>query len=438
MKKYILACILQFIATGSLCSQNADERIAKLLNQGDWFALDKDYGELKDSLQNDFLKQLTKGLLGYYFNRPNEALEGIETLLAHHSDEMNGQGIQYAILLSTIYGEKGNYGLASQNIEDVLKQYSKEKIGKESWEGLKEIGRFYECLKEVPAPYLTRPDSDIHIPIEIEKVKLPISFEPKGWRGTHILIPVSIHNKSYRFIFDTGAGTSFMSAEMAQEVGVQKLNDSMLINPGTAGAKMGGFGTLPEMKIGPITFHNALVAIAPSNALDSIIKIDAVLGMDFINLFEEIHIYPQEQMIVFPKKGSQLSATGRNLIKVNRSINLKAEIDGEELLLQLDTGNSTGELEKEYYDKHKEELDLIGKRERINGGGFNHVTSKEILRLPSITLTIGDQPVTLADFPISLSEKDSSQETMGNIGMSLVNTAKCFILNLKEMFIKIE
>ncbi len=88
----------------------------------------------------------------------------------------------------------------------------------------------------------------------------------KGWRGTTILIPVTINGKTYRFIFDTGAGTSFMSERFAKEVGVRMLNDSLTINSTLPGAMNGQMGTVENMQIGSMIFHYPLITVAPPNA----------------------------------------------------------------------------------------------------------------------------------------------------------------------------
>ena len=140
-----------------------------------------------------------------------------------------------------------------------LKQQNAEQGMYKSLEG---ICYFYDQLKNIPAPGITCPQEDIIIPVDIEKVKLPTSIEPKGWRGTTILIPVTINGKTYQFIFDTGAGTSYMSQRMAKETGVRILSDSLEINSNLPGAMTGNFGTLENMQIGSITFHNSLITIS--------------------------------------------------------------------------------------------------------------------------------------------------------------------------------
>ena len=97
-----------------------------------------------------------------------------------------------------------------------------------------------------------------------------------------------------------GAGTSFMSERFAKEVGVRILNDSLTINSTLPGAMNGQMGTVENMQIGSMIFHYPLITVAPPNALDSVMRVDAILGMDFINLFDELRIYPKEKKIVFP------------------------------------------------------------------------------------------------------------------------------------------
>lgn len=79
------------------------------------------------------------------------------------------------------------------------------------------------------------------------------------------------------------------------------------------------------MKIGEMSFYNSLVTLLPPNALDSVLRVDAVLGVDFIGLFDEIRICPKRKEVVFPAIASDLPSSGRNLIKMDRTLKLKAE-----------------------------------------------------------------------------------------------------------------
>lgn len=438
MKKIILLLII-FVSVSSF-SQNADERIGTILNQANWFELERNYSELKDSMQVNFLKLMSESMIGYYFNRPNEALESINKLIANHQSEIGGQNaLNMAILSCHIEGLKGNYNTETQNTLSIINQLKQQGAGKETYEGLENMYYFYNKLKDIPSPSVTRPQEDVVVPIDIEKVVLPTSFEPKGWRGTTILIPVTIKEKNYRFIFDTGAGTSAMSEHMAKETGVRILNDSLMVNLGLPGAKTGRMGVLDNMKIGNMDFHNSLISILPPNTLDSIIKVDAILGMDFIGLFDEICIYPKKNKIVFPNIASNPPSYGRNLIKIDRTLKLNGEAYDKELMLHFDTGCSTAGLNYLYYKDHKSALEFSGKREIITGGGFNHINTREVLRIPSFEMRIGDKQVFLKNLIVDTKNYGiEPANDMGIIGMDMINSFDCVIINLKDMFLKLE
>lgn len=437
MKKILF--LLTILVSVPAFSQSADERIGAFLNQADWFGLEKNYPILKDSMQADFLKLMSEALIGYYFNRPDEALQSIHKLLVNHQAEIGGQNaLNMAILACQIDGLKGNYATAAQNSRSIMEQLKQQNAEQGMYKSLEGICYFYDQLKNIPAPGITCPQEDIIIPVDIEKVKLPTSIEPKGWRGTTILIPVTINGKTYQFIFDTGAGTSYMSQRMAKETGVRILSDSLIINSNLPGAMTGNFGTLENMQIGSITFHNSLITIAPPNEFDSIMIVDAVLGMDFIGLFDEVRIYPKDKKIVFPKSSTPLPSYGRNLMKVDRALKLKAQANGETLMLHFDTGNSTAGLFYQYYEKHKAEFESIGKKEKITGGGFNHVVTKDILRLPSFDMEIGDATAHLKNLAVDITPNGIPAEDDGNIGMDMINQFDCVTINLKDMFLKLE
>lgn len=97
MKKVLLLLSL-FISIPAF-SQSADERIGTLINQSDWFGLEETYPVLKDSMQAEFLKLMSEIMIDYYFNRPDEAIDGIRKLLTNHQAEI-GSGMRLIWLSS--------------------------------------------------------------------------------------------------------------------------------------------------------------------------------------------------------------------------------------------------------------------------------------------------------------------------------------------------
>lgn len=439
MKKVIL--FLSFISLLTTASaQKADRRIGELINQSDWFNLEKEYPLLRDSVQTEFLKLLAEIMINNNFNRPQKTLDNIKSLLTNHPKEIGFDNISSMVFLASIIeGQRGNYGKAADNIKTFLDQLKAAGVT----DNLEQYEVFYannNKLRDYPAPSVSRPDKDTEIAITIDPVKLLKPLDGEKSRGLVIKIPVVIHNKTYQFIFDTGAASSFMSEAFAKEVGVQMANDSVLINKGMMGEGYGKSGYLDSMQIGDITFKNVITYISmPNPAVDSIIQIDAVLGMDFMKLVEEFQIYTKEKKIVFPVKRSNLPASGRNLLLTNaNALILKANCGNDPLLFIFDTGNNRADFQYTYYSKYKNEIDKVAIKDSITGGGFGFIRSKEILLVPSIMFNIGNTPVKMKNARVHpLAGNDQTTED-GNIGMDLIKLFSKVTINFKDMFAEFE
>lgn len=439
MKKLLLTAGL-FFTLFSAHSQQADQRIGELLNQSDWFALEEEYPLLKDSMQSACIRLLAETMIANNFNQPQQALESIGKLLEDYQAELGPENAGNLFTLATILdAEAGNYAQAADNLKYFLDQL-KTASPQENIASLEESYHHYSRLRNYPAPSLSRPSADVEIPVSIEEVKLPKSIEKKGFRGTTIHIPVTVHGREYPFIFDTGAASSYFSERFAKEVGVRIIHDSVLINKGMLGASYGMNGYLDSLQVGDITFRNLIVYIGrPNAAVDSVLQVDAVLGMDFIKLAGETQIYPQEQKIVFPARFTPLPATGRNLLldNSNRPV-IKARAGDNRLEFFFDTGNNTADLSYTYYAKYKDRVDAVASKDTVTGGGFGFIRTKEVLRIPCFAFKVGQTPVEIKNIMVSPAPGNDQPLEDGNMGMELVNQFRKVTINLKDMFVELE
>ncbi len=430
---WMIGMICSFL---SVSAQQADARIGDLINKADWFTLEKEYSLLKDSMQMDFLKLLAQTMIATNFNQPQKAIESIHQLLSKHQQEIGfGNSKNLVLLAASIDAEQGLYAKAADGLKNFIDQLKALGIteGRESSIGLYQ---HFNKLRHLPAPSLSRPDKDVVVPISIEKVQLPTSIEKKGWRGTHIYVPVTIHGKEYRFIFDTGAGTTYFSEKLAKQIGIPTVYDSLRISGGAGNAAIGKLGYLDSLQVSDITFRDIPVTIAPVTDIDTVLQVDAILGIDFIKQVGEFQIYPQQGKIVFPAHPTPLPATGKNLLlTTDKCPLLKASSDNDRLMFIFDTGCTTAALYYPYYAKYKEQLDATGVKETNISGGFNLIQKKEILRIPSVSFKIGETPVEMKDIQVSyLPEPDNGPTEDGILGMSLINQYGKVTVNLKDMF----
>ena len=65
MRKIIIVLAL-FLSLFAGHAQNADMRIYELVNSSNWFTLAKEYPQLKDSIQYDFVRLMAEAMLKYF------------------------------------------------------------------------------------------------------------------------------------------------------------------------------------------------------------------------------------------------------------------------------------------------------------------------------------------------------------------------------------
>lgn len=420
---------------------DADKVIGNLINSQDWLALDKALDEMGGDIKQDFLRLMAEAMTAYYLNRPDDALAAIDTLLTGHQDEMGtDNALNMALLMCGIKGQKGEYAAAADYAQSLKDQLSGQAGYEDMATAFGGMSDFYGSLKDLPAPTVERPLGDVTIPYEISRHHVRTTDE--RWRDKDfdlIYIPVEIGGKTRQFIFDTGAGSTFMSERFAREVGVRMLGVPVTINGGYDGAATGQIGTVDSLVVGGIVFRNPMITVAPPNALDSVAAIDAIIGVDFLRLLDEVRIYPEEKKIVFPATSTPLPPTGRNLMIDNNTLRLAATHDGGTMLFHFDTGNPSAGLYHSYYMLHQQQLNAAGTRRKSMSGSFNSVRESEVLVLPSFIIKIGGVPVELNDLEVDVTTQGlQTSGNDGSIGLDLVEQCDCVIVNFNEMYLKVE
>lgn len=415
----------------STYAQEADQLIGELINQNDWFRLEKEYPQMAGQIQSVAVKALSEAMIGAYFNKPEETILLIDSLVAHHQEELGFPNISSLIALKgKLLGEIGRYGESADglyNFLDQIQAFAK----KEDFPAHQQIADYYNVLRNEPAFSVSRPEQDTEVDMTIEK----------AGRGVLMFVPVLIHGKNYNFIFDTGAGSTFMSERFATEVGVRIIRDSLTLQ-GAFSLGQGKQGILDSMMVGDIVFKNAIVSIAnPNPAVDTVYQVDAVLGMDFMRLVGQVDIYPQNRKIVFPVKRDPLPDTGRNMWLYDSGLRLKVFSGDERLCFVFDTGNVRADMFNPYYQKHKEWIDKEGTKDTISGGGFGGVRTLEVLRLPSIPMCLGNTSFDMKNIQVECSASDEGSYQNGedgSLGMDFINLFQRIIINFDSMYLNVE
>lgn len=433
MKK-LTQLLLFILITLSTFGQSADEQIGECLNNSDFFLLDEKYPQLKDEIQTPLLNTLSESVLAATFNRPKEAIPLIDSLLIKHQGELDLNSITNMVMWqANLLFRKGEYCEVSERVKSFFEQIMPY-IDSASVKGIDQTIKYYSAMCGQGKSELVRPAKDCSIPIFIENIEL------EGFRkGQMLYVPATINGKEERFIFDTGcSGGIHMSEEYAKRYGVKVMLDSLMLR-GAHSSNWAKMGILDSLNIGDMTFKNAVVTIAPPNpTVDTIFKIDLVLGSDIMKLAGEIQILPQERKIIFPINKTPLPATGRNMMMTQGDIFLiKSYSEDERLIMILDTGDSSAALDYPYYQKNKDEVEKEGKKGTLSAGGFGGIITSEHYTLPTVPFRIGNKEFMLNDINVGIDPKKQHGRD-GSLGMKFITLFDKVVISFDQMFIEVE
>ena len=422
MKKIIsiLICIIYAL---NLFGQNADQKIGEMINSGNWFELEREYANLKNDVQTPMLKMMSEVMLASYFNRPIELREKLQQLLDNHQEELGFSNLcNMTIMGATIEGFEGNYSLAADMVKGVA-DVVQNATGSLEGTGLLELYNYYNVIREFPAPNIERPFGDVEILFKENSVGL-------------FCLPVQIKDKTFDFIIDTGASFSVISSDLANAIQAQIIDMPVYVEGANEGS--GGYGRrafIDMMQIGAIKINNIIALVNDTPDIDDV-KIDAVLGMDFLKLVNELQIDYTKGVINFPLELTPLPSNGRNII-LDQNVPLLSVTDNNQSpnIFKLDSGNVASELSDLWYSKN---LSYVEKYpiESIQSGSFGGIVQYNIVRVPHYEISIGGTIASFEQIPSKVPATDGVMDSVdGNLGIDLIKKASTFILNFKDMFV---
>lgn len=407
-------------------------RIGQLMNESDWFTLQEEFPLLKDRMTYPSLIKMAEVMLDYYFNRPDEAQVGIAELIAGYANEIPPVNMfGFMALSANIHRGRGRYQESADEAAALL-EFLKENEMEYASGVVEEIRKLGESFIGCPPPAVSRVDKDIELPY----------FLDSAGRGVLMRVPVVVKGKEYNFIFDTGAGATVVSQDLAEGMGVKICKDSILMNEETADwATYGMLGYLDELSLvsGNIVAENLMVAIIkPNEAVDTVYHIDAILGVDILKLLGEFHILPRENKIVFPVEGTPMPETGCNMLE-DGNMWIKLYSGDERLVFTFDTGCVKSEIYSAYYLKHKDHLDEIGVADTQKSGTVGHIGEFEVLKLSDIPLRIGGSEFELHNVDVFMEKSGIDYgRNDGRLGMDFIRAASKIVVNFNDMFVDVE
>ena len=400
-------------------------KVGELLNTSDWFELERIYPAVAANVQTPMLKQMAEALLASNFNRPVEFREKLQKLIAEHQAELGFENVcNMTVIGAMVEGYEGNYAVAADMVKAIAEAV-KAATGSLEGTGLSELLAYYEAVREYPAPVLEKPAEDIKIALT-EKSDL-------------LWIPVVVNGKTYDFILDTGASFTMISQDLANDMGVKIIGDPVFVGGGESTGGYGQRAFIENMNVGPVSFKNVIAFVSENPTDDDPLKVDAVLGMDFIERGGELQIDLAAMTLTIPAQPTVMPASGRNII-LERNIPVveTTAANGNRYTFILDTGASGANLSDLWFAKNAEVAAALPV-ETQNVWGHGGAVQLEIVKIPEYKLTIGTASAEFKDLPATVPANGTvSSSRDGRLGMGLLKQFSKVIFNFEDMVVAFE
>ena len=424
MKRIITIIATLLLSSSAIFAQEADKKVGELLNTSNWFELERVYPVVKDDMQTPMLKLMAEVMLASNFNRPAELREKLQKLIAEHQTELGfGNVCNITVMGAMIEGYEGNYAVAADMVKAIADAV-KSANGSLEGTGLSELLAYYEAVREYPAPILERPAEDVKIALT-EKSGL-------------MWIPVVVNGKTYDFILDTGASFTMISQDLAKDMGAQIISNPVFVRGGESPGGYGQRAFIENMNLGPVSLKNIIAFVSENPSDDDPLKVDAVLGMDFIKRAGEIQIDLSTMTLTIPVQRT-LPLYGRNIIlEVNIPIVEAADVNGNKYTFILDTGASEDNLSDLWFSKNAE---IAAKLPTLNQRTWGHggIVQNQIVKIPEYKLIIDNASADFKEIPAILPANGTASSTRdGRLGMGLLRQFKKAIFNFEDMFVAFE
>lgn len=417
-------------------AQNANQRVAELINSSDLVALSGELPSLRGQVVKP-LQALADALVAYHEGRHEDSNKAIAEL-SEYAPELGSEVVFNMLQLSVYnYLMSENYAEGAQIVDLILQTLPEGDSAAESRESLEATQRWMSALAAKDKVEILRPQVDVSVPFEIREMG----------QGEHIIVRLSTNEGQVQqeAIFDTGCSFSnFISTKAAERMGVEIVAEDIIVRG--FGKGYARLGILPEAKLGDVTIKNMTFLVVDKLVPDNVQvdgMCDMVLGTHVIRKLGEIRIEVQDKLLLLPQEQS-VAPQRRNLFFNAGQYYLLCR-DGEEpLTLHFDTGNVKTQLSSKYFTRFQSKVEAEGGEvERSRSGGFGGVKWCDVRTLPKVKLEVERETLKLDSIAVNLPTNYEDGEPFveeydGSAGVDFITSAQRVTLDLKRMFFRID
>lgn len=417
-------------------AQNANQRVAELINSSDLGALSDELPSLRGLVVKP-LQALADALVAYHEGRHEDSNKAIAEL-SEYAPELGSEVVFNMLQLSVYnYLMSENYAEGAQIVDLILQTLPEGDSSAESRESLEATQRWMSALAAKDKVEILRPQTDVSVSFEIREMG----------QGEHIIVRLSTNGGQVQqeAIFDTGCSfANFISTKAAERMGVEIVAEDIIVRG--FGKGYARLGILPEAKLGDVTIKNMTFLVVDKLVPDNVQvdgMCDMVLGTHVIRKLGEIRIEVQDKHLLLPQEQS-VAPQRRNLFFNAGQYYLLCRDGEEQLTLHFDTGNVKTQLSSKYFTRFQSKVEAEGGEvERSRSGGFGGVKWCDVRTLPKVKLEVERETLKLDSIAVNLPTNYEDGELFveeydGSAGVDFITSAQRVTLDLKRMFFRID
>lgn len=251
---------------------------------------------------------------------------------------------------------------------------------------------------------------------------------------------ISINGLAQDVVLDTGAAYSTIAKSAAERLGLRVIDAQVSVGASALEDVPAELALAETLELDGARFRNVIFIVLPDDALTfwgGRYTIEVILGLPVLFRLERFSLETNEteEMLRFgPSEGeSDLS----NLYMEGLSAVVLIETPAVEMPLHLlfDSGAQITNLSTSVVTDHPVLADMAEAQTSRVGGAGGYVTDEEALRLPALTLRIGQTTVELLDIPVV--STGAAGRRHGLLGHDVLSSGRGFVVDFKTMSLEI-
>lgn len=246
---------------------------------------------------------------------------------------------------------------------------------------------------------------------------------------------ISIADSRIPMIVDTGAEISVIAESGAIKAGMQFLDGSVSV--GTVTEDVSGKLALAKViQIGEMHFENVLFLVLPDEQLtfaDGAYFVDGIIGLPVFNAAGRIGWNNHAQELLLGTHVTLNTGQVADALWHTSGMGMRITYNDVAFPAFLDSGASRSSLTVNFLEhiQNSERENLLSFNRTITGVGG--AVESSAVKMPSLTLGIGNKPFLFNDIVIATEKRDEAGGDIATLGSDMLTRAQSFKIDFAEM-----